>query len=122
MPEGDYYGGKLLQIVESINKTGSLSGRSLTQLPEMSILRYLQEDQCDLDAAFRFIDKSIREMTNPCEDEGITYDNLVDTPEIQRQKRHRDEEDIDRALDVVERFVATLRTHTKRAKGEERVV
>lgn len=58
-------GSKLLGIVELINsvnstsKEGQISGRSLTQLPGKAVLRYLEDDECDLEMAFNFMEKSI---------------------------------------------------------------
>lgn len=59
-------GSKLLQIVELIrlnNEQSSpnrvMSCRSLAQLPGQAMLRYLRQEQCDLDMLFRFIKQSL---------------------------------------------------------------
>lgn len=58
-------GSKLLGIVELINSVNSasseqgISGRTLNQLPGKAVLRYLEDDECDLEMAFKFMEKSI---------------------------------------------------------------
>lgn len=50
-------GPKLNKLVELIDN--SFSGRSLTQLPEQAILRYLRVEDCDLDMAFQFMEQFV---------------------------------------------------------------
>lgn len=61
-----YPGSKLLDIVKLIrsgythsNSGKEISGRSLTQLPEQAILKYLRSDNCDLNMALSFISKLV---------------------------------------------------------------
>ncbi|RDL36907.1 uncharacterized protein BP5553_06259 [Venustampulla echinocandica] len=62
----DKPGSKLLQIVELIRSNNEqsspnrvMSGRLLAQLPGQAILRYLRQEQCDLDMLFRFMKQSL---------------------------------------------------------------
>ena len=58
-------GSRLLGIVALINSVDSasskrnISGRTLAQLPGKAVLCYLEDDECDLESAFRFMEKSI---------------------------------------------------------------
>ena len=59
-------GCKLLEIVDimhtSSTKLGtSISGRSLSQLPEKALMRYLREEDCDLDLALDFLRRCVLE-------------------------------------------------------------
>lgn len=36
-----------------------ISGRGLAQLPEKALMRYLRDEDCDLDTALRFMAKSV---------------------------------------------------------------
>ncbi|TVY51448.1 Pachytene checkpoint protein 2-like [Lachnellula cervina] len=61
---GAKIGAKLLAILELINSgnarlIGGISGRSLTQLPELAILRYLRGEDCDIDRALAFIKRFV---------------------------------------------------------------
>ncbi|KAF4626137.1 hypothetical protein G7Y89_g12025 [Cudoniella acicularis] len=62
----DEPGNKILGIVRLIQEGNvrssletEISGRSLTQLPEQSILRYLREDECDLNMALGFMKRFV---------------------------------------------------------------
>lgn len=55
-------GSKLMDIVELIGSANAalpyaptISGRSLTQLPEQALLRYLREEECDLEMTLTFM-------------------------------------------------------------------
>lgn len=58
-------GSRLLGIVGLINSVnsalseGKISGRTLNQLPGKAVLRYLEDEECDLEMAFNFMKKSI---------------------------------------------------------------
>jgi SpoVK/Ycf46/Vps4 family AAA+-type ATPase len=60
-------GGKLLHIIELLDSAKhndeeeAISGRSLTQLPEQALLRYLRGEDCDLDLALEFIKRYVLE-------------------------------------------------------------
>ena len=116
--EEDLYGGKLIRLVDLINKsTGAISGRSLTQLPEMSVLRHLKGTECDLDMAFRFMERSIAAVVSPKEtiDASTTLHDTMLKVDSRGQKHGRDDE-IDWALAVTEKLASTLR-EWKRLKG-----
>jgi len=105
--EEDLHGSRLLHIV-SLLKNSDTSGRSLTQLPELSILRHLKEDQCDLDMAFQFIEETI--LANGSKAPQCT--TSIDTELRASLKRKHEGEDgysIHHALDVIGRFVSILR-------------
>ncbi|KAG4428444.1 hypothetical protein IFR05_016074 [Cadophora sp. M221] len=64
--KSDHPGPKLLEIVKLIHTSTEsvgtqISGRSLGQLPEKALMRYLREEECDLDAALRFLRKCVLE-------------------------------------------------------------
>jgi hypothetical protein len=72
----DLPGSKLLHIVKSIRsgnahaKSGKeISGRALTQLPDQAILRYLREEDCDLNMAFSFVEKLVFEQSQGAQKE-----------------------------------------------------
>jgi len=61
---GAKIGAKILAILELINSGNAqssrgISGRSLTQLPELAILRYLRGEDCDIDRALEFIKRFV---------------------------------------------------------------
>ncbi|KAE8446858.1 hypothetical protein EG329_011489 [Mollisiaceae sp. DMI_Dod_QoI] len=53
-------GARLLGIVELINSSPTISGRSLTQLPECAVLQYLREEECNMDMALAFIERQVK--------------------------------------------------------------
>jgi len=59
--EKDGPGAKLLAILKLINsgQAGGISGRAITQLPELAILRYLRGEDCDLELALTFIERFV---------------------------------------------------------------
>ena len=69
----------IFEQVELLNSS-EISGRALTQLPEQSILRYLGDEDCDLDMAFRFMERNVK-------------DNAVRSRKRKREEL-RNEEDI----------------------------
>ncbi|KAG9243387.1 P-loop containing nucleoside triphosphate hydrolase protein [Calycina marina] len=130
---GDLYGARLLRIVEQINKQpdGEISGRSLTQLPEMSILRHLRSSQCNLNMAYSFMEiciNSVADSSNATTKEHswevVVNDESSDT-EVQEEsasssngKRERDEDELDLALKLVERVASTLREAKRSKRGQ----
>ncbi|TVY24089.1 Pachytene checkpoint protein 2-like protein [Lachnellula hyalina] len=61
---GAKIGAQILAILGLINSgdaqlIGGISGRSLTQLPELAILRYLRGEDCDIDLALAFIKRFV---------------------------------------------------------------
>ena len=83
----------------------------------MSVLRHLNGTVCDLDMAFRFMERSIKIVVGPKE-EAYVCTALSDTmPQIDsRSQKHGRDDDIDWALSVVEKLASTLR-EVKRLKG-----
>lgn len=60
----ELYSSKLLKLVDLINSRNpdnQISGRSLTQLPGRAILGQLDDEECDLDMAFRFMERCVLE-------------------------------------------------------------
>jgi pachytene checkpoint protein 2 len=62
----EHAGSKLLALVQLIRSGNAhaqcgteISARSLTQLPEQAILRYLREEECDLNLALKFCERFI---------------------------------------------------------------
>jgi hypothetical protein len=107
------YGSQLIQITNLLGSMKEpLSGRTLTQLPEQSILRYLGEEECTLDMALRFLERSVVQMkaTNTAKSKfGVTCEETFDnSPTIQKRKAP-DRDELDLALDVIERFVSSSR-------------
>ena len=52
----------IVALISSVNSASSgrnISGRTLAQLPGKAILCYLGGNECDLETAFRFMEKSI---------------------------------------------------------------
>ncbi|PVH85690.1 AAA-domain-containing protein [Cadophora sp. DSE1049] len=74
----DLPGPKLLEVVKLIHvSTGklgpSISGRSLGQLPEKALMRYLRGEECDLDLALGFLRRCVLEtlsVDKPGADDG----------------------------------------------------
>jgi hypothetical protein len=54
---------EILDLIQNVNEQREyamqLSGRSLTQLPETSIMRYLRDSECDLEMALNFIRQQV---------------------------------------------------------------
>ena len=64
LADEDGPGAKILAILKLINSgngglPGGISGRSLTQLPELAILRYLRGEDCDIELALAFIKRFV---------------------------------------------------------------
>jgi len=108
------FGSKLLQILDLLGqKVGeNLSGRTLAQLPEQSILRYLGEAECDLGMALQFLERSVTQMKvterDRSEEAGQSETKANSKPENQKRKAGDDRE-FEHALDVIERFLSSLR-------------
>ncbi|CZT42874.1 uncharacterized protein RSE6_02826 [Rhynchosporium secalis] len=66
----DLPGPKLLDIIKLMHsstadrKATQMSGRSLGQLPERALMRYLRKEDCDMDAALGFLRKCAMEVGN----------------------------------------------------------
>lgn len=96
----DGYGYKLLKVLDGIRafhvKADSglkISGRSLAQLPQTAILRFMREEECNLDTAFGFFEKYVL-LEQPHKGESTEEDDpdeLKDEPcpvlEIRGKKR-----------------------------------
>jgi MoxR-like ATPase len=121
-------GSRLLCIIELINSPnsaleGKISGRVLTQLPGKAVLRYLEEDECDLEMAFKFMEKSVLAERRQGLQKVGSVDEVDDSSPVEReiteprgQKRKnmrtpKDEWEIDRAqavLEIIETLVDTV--------------
>lgn len=108
-------GSRLLIIVELINSLnpalseGGISGRTLTQLPGKALLRYSEDNECDLEMAFGFIKKSIlADKAQILQKRGAEVDRFaqVDSQYTvlpgQRGKITKDDWEIDRVLAVID--------------------
>ena len=81
-------GSKILHILELIklNDTpsdsceGAMSGRSVTQLPEQALLRYLRGEECDLDLALKLIEQYVKAGQKREKETGIIPE-VVEAPE-----------------------------------------
>ncbi|KAG0651195.1 Pachytene checkpoint [Hyphodiscus hymeniophilus] len=66
--DSDLPGSKIIHILGLIksnqttheSREGQISGRSLTQLPEQALLRYLRGEDCDLDLVLELIEKYVK--------------------------------------------------------------
>ena len=83
-------GSKLLGIVELINSVNSatsekrISGRTLNQLPGKAVLRYLEDDECDLEMAFKFMEKSI--LIQDGQGTGNRYSQCSVSSQVEREQ------------------------------------
>lgn len=129
-------GAKLLQMIELMNpasserKGGAISGRSLTQLPEQALLRYLRGEDCDLDMALRLILQYIQAEESQAmrEDSEIGAEDdpteeMVPIFEGSLRKRDgattlKEDEDIDQALGVMGDLIAELRDKRRRVASQ----
>lgn len=96
-----------------------MSGRALTQLPQMSIMRYLEEGvDCDLAMAFDFMERSFPQTTTKTKNELASEQNTLQVTAKRDQKRKAEDEDEDDAelADAVGKLVSLLRK--KRVKQE----
>lgn len=90
-------GSRLLAVVKLI-RSGNLhaqpgkeiSGRSLTQLPEQAILRYLREEECDVDLALKFFERFVLAEQSQSNDMGVEDDDGegFDGVELRGRKRN----------------------------------
>ena len=83
----------------------------------MAVLRHLKGSECDLDMAFKFMERSIEVNVGPKE-EWESFATLSDTimKVDPHNRKHGRDEDFDWALSVAERLASTLR-EVKRIKG-----
>jgi SpoVK/Ycf46/Vps4 family AAA+-type ATPase len=121
-----YPGSKLLAIVKLIRLGNAhaisgteISGRSLTQLPEQAVLRYLRDQECDLDQALEFVERFVlceQRQGKRDEDKGTDSENGNDFEgiELRGQKRNLKiilEEDY--MIEKLEEVLAELRRRNK---------
>jgi hypothetical protein len=50
---------KLIDVANSTSTGETISCRALSQLPAKAVMLYLEDDECDMEMAFQFIEKSI---------------------------------------------------------------
>jgi pachytene checkpoint protein 2 len=122
-------GSKLLALVKLIRSGNAhlqsgteISARSLTQLPEQAIMRYLREEECDLDLALDFFERFVvseQSQNKSHKDHGA--DSEDDTEEfegIELRGRKRNLKIVleeDSTIEKLEEMLAELR---RRGKGE----
>lgn len=120
---------KLLILVEQIGSInthlsplGSISGRSLSQLPEQALLRYMREEECDLDKSFRLIEQFIHAQAKEVSREKKS-DELAFYP-LPKAARHHgfkrgsnpgegNAGDIESVLGVMEELISALRSRAQ---------
>ncbi len=63
----EYPGPKLLEAIKLIRRTNEtqhgevISGRSLAQLPEKALMKYLRDEECDIDCTLQFMRRCVLE-------------------------------------------------------------
>lgn len=80
-------GARLLAIAAKINSSTGISGRSLTQLPELAVLQYLREEECDLGMALTFIERLVKPAVKEQKDEEHKAGQQATEIEIRGKKR-----------------------------------
>jgi SpoVK/Ycf46/Vps4 family AAA+-type ATPase len=125
-------GAKLLHMIELLNTAGpehivgTISGRSLTQLPEQALLRYLRGGHCDLDMALRSMVQYVRAEQSRAMIEDLEIGaKHCPTEEIFLGLRKRngaatskEDDDIDRALGAMGDLIAELREKRQRVSPQ----
>jgi hypothetical protein len=125
-------GSKLLALVKHIRSGNTysqlgteISARSLTQLPEQAILRYLREEECDLDLALEFFERFVLSEQN----QSKRYEDKDANPEddaeefegIELRGRKRNLKIVleeDSTIDKLEEVLAELRRRAKEMTGQ----
>jgi hypothetical protein len=132
----EHAGSRLLNIVKLIRSDNvnaysgaEISGRSLTQLPEQAILKYLREEECDLDLALEFIERfllSELDRRKIYKDKGIDFEDdetLQDFESFELRGRKRNmrivlEEDC--TIEKLEEVLVDLRRRNQQDKNESK--
>jgi SpoVK/Ycf46/Vps4 family AAA+-type ATPase len=129
-------GSKLLALVKLIrsgnahSQSGTeISARSLTQLPEQAILRYLREEECDLDLALDFFERFVlaeQSQSKRYEDkDAIPEDDAEEFEGIEFRGRKRNLKIVleeDSTIDILEEVLAELRRRAKEMTGQVKEV
>lgn len=129
-------GSKLLALVKLIcsgnnhSQSGTeISARSLTQLPEQAILRYLREEECDLDLALDFFERFVlseQSQSKRYEDKNANPENDAEESEgIELRGRKRNLKIVleeDSTIDKLEEVLAELRRRAKEVTGQVKEV
>jgi hypothetical protein len=129
-------GSKLLALVKLIrsgnthSQSGTeISARSLTQLPEQAILRYLREEECDLDLALDFFERFVlseQSQSKRYEDKNANPENDAEEFEgIELRGRKRNLKIVleeDSTIDKLEEVLAELRRRAKEVTGQVKEV
>jgi hypothetical protein len=133
----EHAGSRLLAIVKLIRSGNAhaqlgteISGRSLTQLPEQAILRYIREEECDLDLALRFIERFVlseQSQGKRDKDKGTDDDDddtLEDFEGVELRGRKRSlkvilEEDC--TIERLEEVLAELRRKDQQGNPESKI-
>jgi hypothetical protein len=125
-------GSKLLALVKLIRSGNThsqlgteISARSLTQLPEQAILRYLREQECDLDLALEFFERFVlteQSQSKRYEDKGAnSEDDAEEFEGIEFRGRKRNLKIVleeDSTIDKLEEVLAELRRRAKEMTGQ----
>ena len=125
-------GSKLLALVKLIRSGNThsqsgmeISARSLTQLPEQAILRYLREQECDLDLALEFFERFVlteQSQSKRYEDKGAnSEDDAEEFEGIELRGRKRNLKIVleeDSTIDKLEEVLAELRRRAKEMTGQ----
>ncbi|KAJ5032322.1 uncharacterized protein L3040_008929 [Drepanopeziza brunnea f. sp. 'multigermtubi'] len=112
-------GPKLLDLVKLIRSTNEsldteISGRSLAQLPEKALMRYLRDEDCDVDTLMGFMERSVLEGVKKT---GISKDEKQDKGGKRTWATFLEEEcDFSRFVDLVESYRAGVERQA-RLKG-----
>jgi pachytene checkpoint protein 2 len=129
-------GSKLLTLVKLIRSGNThaqsgteISARSLTQLPEQAILRYLREEECDLDLALDFFERFVlseQSQSKRYEDKNANPENDAEEFEgIELRGRKRNLKIVleeDSTIDKLEEVLAELRRRAKEVTGQVKEV
>jgi pachytene checkpoint protein 2 len=129
-------GSKLLALVKLIRSGNThaqsgteISARSLTQLPEQAILRYLREEECDLDLALDFFERFVlseQSQSKRYEDKNANPENDAEEFEgIELRGRKRNLKIVleeDSTIDKLEEVLAELRRRAKEVTGQVKEV
>jgi SpoVK/Ycf46/Vps4 family AAA+-type ATPase len=121
-------GGRLLGLVRLINSESfgssviALSGRSLTQLPEQALLRYLRDETCDLGMALTLMEQYIKseqaQAKKPKSKDDEEMDEIWEDIEVlvRRKRKYANVGEFEQALGEIEDHVATFRNNFRERK------
>ncbi|KAI9053308.1 hypothetical protein LZ554_002271 [Drepanopeziza brunnea f. sp. 'monogermtubi'] len=109
-------GPKLLDLVKLIRSTNEsldteISGRSLAQLPEKALMRYLRDEDCDVDTLMGFMERSVLEAVKKT---GISKDEKQEKGGKRTWATFLEEEcDLSTFVDLVESYRAGVESQAR---------